>query len=298
MKLRSFNRFFAEAFQSVRRNAVMSVASIVTIALTLFVCGVFGIIVLNLHHFSKDIEKTVEIQAFLDETVTAADRDAVETEIMALPGVVKIEFVSKDLGLENMAKRLGQTPESLKSSLGGNPLPDSYLVRVANADDVVPVAGLLENVSRVEEVNYGGGVVEKMFSVLQWVRYFGIGVIAFLIVASIIIVAFNIKMTVANRKWEIVIMRYVGASNWYIRWPFCIAGMLMGLFGALIAVGILYVSYGFAINYVNEVLVFSNLVSGTVTLTYMYIGMLVLGLVLGSAGSLLSLNVYLRERSC
>ncbi len=297
MKLRSFNRLFPEAFQSIRRNAVMSIASIVTIALTLFVCGVFAIIVLNLSSLSREIESTVEIQAFMDENITATETSDLKADIMSLSGVVSLEFVSKEDGLENMAKRLGQTVPELEASLGGNPLPDSYLVQVASADDVAPVAELLADMPLISEVQYGEGVVDKMFSILKWVRYFGVGIIAFLIVASIIIVAFNIKMTVANRKWEIIIMRYVGASNWYIRWPFCIAGMLMGLIGAIIAVGILYLSYSLVINYVNDILVFSNLVSGTGQLLYLYGGMLLLGLILGSAGSLISLNVYLKERN-
>ncbi len=297
MKLRSFSRFFVEAFQSIRRNLAMSIASVATIALTLFICGVFAIIVLNIDHFAGEIESTVEIQAFIDENTDDNTLNEIKTDIENLSGVETVTFVSKEEAIESMAKRLNQTSQELLDSLGSNPLPDSYLVQVATADDVVPTADKLEKVNGISQVKYGEGTVEKMFSLLNWVRYFGIGVIIFLTIASIIIVAFNIKMSVASRRWEITIMRYVGASNWYIRWPFCIAGMIMGLIGGLISVGILYGAYMLVIDKINAIMVFSNLVTPNMYFIYIFSAMVIMGIILGSLGSIVSLNVYLKEKS-
>lgn len=297
MKLRSFSRFFVEAFQSIRRNLAMSIASVATIALTLFICGVFAIIVLNIDHFAGEIESTVEIQAFIDENTDDNTLNEIKTDIENLSGVETVTFVSKEEAIESMAKRLNQTSQELLDSLGSNPLPDSYLVQVATADDVVPTADKLEQVNGISQVKYGEGTVEKMFSLLNWVRYFGIGVIIFLTIASIIIVAFNIKMSVASRRWEITIMRYVGASNWYIRWPFCIAGMIMGLIGGLISVGILYGAYMLVIDKINAIMVFSNLVTPNMYFIYIFSAMVIMGIILGSLGSIVSLNVYLKEKS-
>lgn len=297
MKLRSFSRFIVEAFQSIRRNFAMSLASVATIALTLFICGVFAIIVLNIDHFAGEIESTVEIQAFIDEGTDENGLAAIQADIEGINGVESVTFVSKDTALESTAKRMNQTSQELLDSLGSNPLPDSYLVQVATADDVVPTAERLENVAGVSQVKYGEGTVEKMFSLLNWVRYFGIGVIAFLTIASIIIVAFNIKISVASRRWEITIMRYVGASNWYIRWPFCIAGMIMGLLGGLISVGILYGVYMLIIDKINEFMIFSNLVAPNMYFVYIFSAMVIMGIILGSLGSIVSLNVYLKEKS-
>lgn len=297
MKLRSFSRFIVEAFQSIRRNFAMSLASVATIALTLFICGVFAIIVLNIDHFAGEIESTVEIQAFIDEGTDENGLAAIQADIEGINGVESVTFVSKDTALESTAKRMNQTSQELLDSLGSNPLPDSYLVQVATADDVVPTAERLEHVGGVSQVKYGEGTVEKMFSLLNWVRYFGIGVIAFLTIASIIIVAFNIKISVASRRWEIAIMRYVGASNWYIRWPFCIAGMIMGLLGGLISVGILYGVYMLIIDKINEFMIFSNLVAPNMYFVYIFSAMVVMGIILGSLGSIVSLNVYLKEKS-
>lgn len=297
MKLRSFSRFIVEAFQSIRRNFAMSMASVATIALTLFICGVFAIIVLNIDHFAGEIESTVEIQAFIDEGTDENGLASIKTDIEAIKGVEAVNFVSKDDALESTAKRMNQTSQELLDSLGSNPLPDSYLVQVATADDVVPTAERLENVSGVYQVKYGEGTVEKMFSLLNWVRYFGIGIIVFLTIASIIIVAFNIKMSVASRRWEITIMRYVGASNWYIRWPFCIAGMIMGLIGGIISVGILYGVYMLIIDKINEIMIFSNLVAPNMYFVYIFSAMVIMGIILGSLGSIVSLNVYLKEKS-
>lgn len=297
MKLRSFNRFFVEAFQSLRRNLAMTIASIVTIALTLFVCGVFAVIVLNIDHFAGEIESSVEVQVFMEDGLGETDRLALEDEIRTLPGVASLTFVSKDDALRSMADRLGDTPEGLLDSLGSNPLPDSYLIQANTADDVIPTAEQVETLDGVDDVSYGEGTVEKMFSLLKWVRYFGIGLIIFLTVASVIIIAFNIKITVANRRAEITIMRYVGASNWYVRWPFCIAGMVMGLFGGVISVGLLYGAYSLIIDKLNELLAFANLMAPNMYFLYLYIAMVIAGVFLGSTGSLISLNVYLKERA-
>ena len=296
MKLRSFSRFFVEASQSLRRNILMTIASVATIALTLFVCGVFSILVLNINKFANDIESTVEIQAFLEEGLDSQAAADLVGEIQAIEGVESVTFISKEEALANMAEQLEETPETLLSSLGRNPLPDSYMVTAASADDVAPVAEKVEALSGVAEAQYGDDTVDNLFQMLKWVRYFGIALIIFLIIASVVIVAFNIKVTVASRKSEIIIMRYVGASNWYIRWPFCIAGIVMGLIGGAIAVGLLYGAYSLFFDQFSSTLVFMSLVRINREFYYLFAGMLLFGVLLGSAGSLLSLNVYLKER--
>ena len=297
MKLRSFRRFFVEAFQSLRRNLAMSIASIATIALTLFVCGVFTVLVMNVDKFAGDIESTVEIQAFIEEGVESAAATEMMSTIRDIEGVDTVTFVSREEALADMADQLEETPEDLLASLGQNPLPDSYMITVDDADLVAPVAEQVEGLAGVEDAKYGGETIDNLFTMLKWVRYFGIALIAFLVIASIVIVAFNIKITVASRKSEIFIMRYVGASNWYIRWPFCIAGMVMGFFGGVIAVVLLYGTYSLMIDQLSSLLVFMNLVSVNMDFVYMFGAMILMGIFLGSAGSLLSLNVYLKERA-
>ena len=297
MKLRSFRRFFVEAFQSLRRNLAMSIASIATIALTLFVCGVFTVLVMNVDKFAGDIESTVEIQAFIEEGVESAAATEMMSTIRDIEGVDTVTFVSREEALADMADQLEETPEDLLASLGQNPLPDSYMITVDDADLVAPVAEQVEGLAGVEDAKYGGETIDNLFTMLKWVRYFGIALIAFLVIASIVIVAFNIKITVASRKSEIFIMRYVGASNWYIRWPFCIAGMVMGFFGGIIAVALLYGAYSLVIDQLSGLLVFMSLVSVNMDFVYIFAAMILMGIFLGSAGSLLSLNVYLKERA-
>ncbi|MBQ2764583.1 MAG: permease-like cell division protein FtsX [Firmicutes bacterium] len=296
MKLRSFRRFFVEAFQSMFRNLAMTIASIATIALTLFVCGVFSVIVLNVDKFAGDIESTVEIQAFVEETADEQSASELMGIIRDIEGVNTVTFVSKEEALADMAVQLEETPEGLLSSLGQNPLPDSYMVTVDDAELVAPVAAELEGLAGIESARYGGETIDNLFTMLKWVRYFGLALIVFLVIASIVIVAFNIKITVASRKSEIFIMRNVGASNWYIRWPFCIAGMIMGLFGGMIAVALLYGAYSLLVEQLGSVLVFMNLVSVNMAFVYIFLAMVIFGIFLGSAGSMVSLNVYLKER--
>lgn len=296
MKLRSFRRFFVEAFQSMGRNFAMTMASVATIALTLFVCGVFSVLVLNINKFAGDIESTVEIQAFIDDGVDADGATALLASIRDIDGVNTVTFISKEEALADMASQLEETPEGLLDSLGENPLPDSYMITVDSAEYVSPVAEKIVGLTGISDAKYGEDTVDNLFTMLKWVRYFGIALIIFLVVASIVIVAFNIKITVASRKSEIVIMRYVGASNWYIRWPFCIAGMVMGFFGGIIAVALLYGAYSLFIDQLGSVLMFMSLVKINMQFVYMFAAMVLFGIFLGSAGSMLSLNVYLKER--
>ncbi len=296
MKLRSFRRFFVEAFQSMGRNFAMTMASVATIALTLFVCGVFSVLVLNINKFAGDIESTVEIQAFIDDSVDADGATALLSSIRDIDGVNTVTFISKEEALADMANQLEETPEGLLDSLGENPLPDSYMITVDSAEYVSPVAEKVVGLTGISDAKYGEDTVDNLFTMLKWVRYFGIALIIFLVVASIVIVAFNIKITVASRKSEIVIMRYVGASNWYIRWPFCIAGMVMGFFGGIIAVALLYGAYSLFIDQLGSVLMFMSLVKINMQFVYMFAVMVLFGIILGSAGSMVSLNVYLKER--
>lgn len=296
MKLRSFRRFFVEAFQSMFRNLAMTIASIATIALTLFVCGVFTVIVMNVDKFAGDIESTVEIQAFVEDGIDEASATALVTSVREMEGVDTVTFVSREEALADMAGQLEETPESLLSSLGRNPLPDSYMITVESADLVAGVAEKVEALAGVEDAKYGGETIDNLFVMLKWVRYFGLGLIAFLAIASVVIVAFNIKITVASRKSEIFIMRNVGASNWYIRWPFCIAGMIMGLIGGVISVALLYGAYSLLVEQLGSVLVFMNLVTVNMDFIYIFAAMLIFGIILGSVGSMVSLNVYLKER--
>ncbi len=296
MKLRSFRRFFVEAFQSLGRNLAMTIASIATIALTLFVCGVFTVLLMNVDKFASDIESTVEVQAFIADDISATAAANLISDIRGMNGVETVTFISKEEALADMAAQLEETPADLLDSLGSNPLPDSYMITVADPDEVATIAEKVETLSGISDAKYGEDTVDNMFTMLKWVRYFGIGLIILMIIASIVIVAFNIKITVASRKWEIVIMRYVGASNWYIRWPFCIAGMVMGFLGGIVSVGLIYGAYSIVIDKLSSVLVFMNLVSFNMSFVYMFLVMIVFGVFLGSAGSLLSLNVYLKER--
>ena len=297
MKLRSFSRFFIEAFQSMRRNLPMTIASVATIALTLFVCGVFTVLVMNVNKFAGDIESTVEIQAFVEEDLDAKSAAKLVSSLRGIEGVNTVTFISREEALADMAAQLEETPESLLSSLGSNPLPDSYMIVVDTAENVAPIAEKVEGLAGISDAQYGGDTVDNLFIMLKWIRYFGIALIAFLVIASIVIVAFNIKITVASRKSEITIMRYVGASNWYIRWPFCIAGMVMGLFGGIIAVALIYGAYSLFVEQLGSVLMFMSLVKINMDFVYMFIIMVLVGILLGSAGSLLSLNVYLKERA-
>lgn len=293
MKIRTIGYFFKESLVSLKRNGWMSFASVLTVAISLFVCGVFFLLVLNVNNVADNIESSVEIRAYLQEDTSEEDIDAVKKQIEALPGVKSVDFISRDEALNSLKSQFGDKGDLL-DALGDNPLPNSFTVKTKTADDAVPVAQSMENTNYFEKVRYGQGMVEKLLALISWVRLLGVGIMALLGVAAVVLVAITIRLTVYARKKEITIMKYVGATDWFIRWPFFLEGLFLGLIGSLVAVLLLFWSYSSLLENVSVSLAFIQLVSEPDLLWKISMGMIVAGTSLGALGSVISLRKFLK----
>ncbi len=293
MSVQSWIYYFKEAFGSIRRNIWMSFASTGVVTVTLLIFGTFLLTATNLAVMTKNLETTVEISVFLDKEIKDDDRVLLGRELAATKHVESARFVSKEEGLKQLQREMGWEDEDLEV-LGANPLPDAYYVRVDSPANVDLLARTITRMEGVETVRYGKDIVEKLFRLTQALRYTGIVLIVLLAFAAVFIIANTIKLTVVARRKEISIMKSVGATNWFIRWPFALEGLILGLVGSLIATGVLFWGYQWVQVKVSELLPFIVLVKDANLLGMNYWTVISLGCLLGLVGSAVSIRRYLK----
>ena len=294
MKPRTLKYFFKEALKSMKRNGLMTLASISTVALSLFMLGVFLCGVINLNNMASSLENQVQLSIYLKDGLTTDQIMAVGKQIKAIPNLKHLEFVNKEQAMKEFKARLGDQ-QQLVNALGDvNPLPNSYVLTFDNPSDVKATAKLATTFQGVENTHYGQDIVEELFRITQVIRIGGIVLIAFLAAATLFIISNTIRLTVFARRKEIAIMKYVGATNGFIRWPFLIEGMLLGLVGAVIAVLCVGEFYHFITMEVSESLAFFPLVPRFPFFYDVAIYILGGGIIVGAIGSTISLKQYMK----
>lgn len=285
--------YLKQALISMRRNLGMGVASVATIAVALLILGGFVLIILNASRMTTAVESQMEIAAFLKVDASQKDVDGVGYLIRQLPGVSSVELVTKEQGLAQVGPALGGESQLLAALGGENPLPDYYRVKVERPEQVIPTAQAIARMPHVDEVRYGQGTIEKLLAFTRWLRLIGTTLLVALSLAAVFLVANTIRISVYAKKREISVMRYVGATNWFIRWPFIIEGFLLGALGGGIAVFILMLGYQTMLNYVQSTLNFIPWVTDPALMRDMVLGLVALGAVVGVLGSIISMRRYL-----
>jgi len=294
MTARTVEYFIREAFSSLRHNGLMSIASVSTVALSLLILGMFLIMVLNLNHMASTLESQVQISVYLQDGLNDRDTREIGTRITKIPGVVQVNFVSKDQALTRFKQRLGEQQGILTVLGDTNPLPDAFEVKVDKPENVKPVAQAAGKLKGVENARFGQEIIEQLFALTRMIRLFGLALIVFLALAALFIISNTIRITVFARRKEIGIMKYVGATDAFIRWPFLIEGMILGSVGALIAVFLLIEAYTVLTTQVYQKLLFLPLIPKYPFLTYVSILLVVAGTVIGALGSTISLRRFMK----
>jgi len=294
MRLRNVCYYIREAFQSILRNSWLSVASVGVVAVSLLILGSSLLLVLNASNMAANLEASVEISLFLKDKTTSAQIKELEEKLKAMPGVAQVEFVPKQRALEEMKKNLGDNKDILAGLEDKNPLPDAFRVKTQAVEQVAPLARQMESFEQVEQVRYGQGVVENLMTFSHWVRTAGMVIMVLLGVAAVFLIATTIRLSVFARRREIGVMKFLGATNWFIRLPFLLEGMFLGLAGSLLAVIIVYYAYFSLISSVQISLPFMQLVSDRKLIMPLMEGLLALGLVIGAAGSMISVHRFLK----
>lgn len=294
MKVRTIEYYIREVFISLRRNNWMSVASIGTVAVSLFIFGMFLMMVMNMNKLAENMESQVQINVYLLDKVDREQARDIEKDLKEIEGVESVGFVTKDEAMERFKDRLGDQKTLLDALDETNPLPDSFEVTVTNPDLVKIAAEKMEKIDGVECAKYGQDVMEHLFEITRLLRIFGFTLMLVLAFATLFIISNTIRLTVFARRKEIAIMKYVGATDWFIRWPFVMEGMVLGLFGSIIAAMVLRTAYTAMAEKVYETLAFFPLIPEQPFLTYITIVVVISGMVVGAIGSAVSIKKFLK----
>ncbi|KUK09436.1 MAG: Cell division protein FtsX [Caldanaerobacter subterraneus] len=293
MLFRNFRYFIKEGFSNLARNRLMTVASVTSVMAALVILGMFLLIILNVNHMAYQVESQLELKAFLKDDLSGEQIQRIGEEIKGIDGVSSVVFESKEQALEKFKKQLGEKSYLLEGLEKDNPLPQSYIVKVKDANLIKDIADEIKGINGVDKVSYGQDVVEKLLGIIRIIRIVGLAIISILFVISIVIISNTIKLGVFARRREINIMKYIGATDWFIRWPFLIEGIVLGLLGALLSVGVLALMYGYTLDYVNSRLIVFNLLPLSDVIKDMALYFALLGSLIGAIGSGLSIKRFL-----
>lgn len=243
MKFRNIKRHLREGIKNVFRNGWMSVASIAAVTVTLILVGAFLALMLNLNQMAANIEDDVEVSVHIDRTAAEDEIKVLGEELEKIDKVESVVFSSKDDELDKLIDSMGEEGQSWELFEQDNPLNHAFIVRAENPNDTIPIASAIESLDYVDEVVYGQDVVERLFTFNKYARTIGLVLIVGLVFTAIFLISNTIKLTIMARSKEIGIMKLVGATNGFIRWPFFVEGLLLGVFGALIPVGMILGGY-------------------------------------------------------
>jgi cell division transport system permease protein len=293
MKIKRIKYYFIESIKNLARNRVMVVASIGTVAASLFILGIFLILALNVNNAAESIGKTLEIKVYLKDEVTTLKRMELERDIKNIKGVTEVVYISKEQALEDLKKKLGENKAIAEGFEMDNPLPQSFVIKVEKPELISKVSYEISKLDGIEKIYDGKGIVEKLIKFTNIVRvasYFLMGILA---IISAFLISNTIKLAVYARRREISIMKYLGATDWFIKWPFVIEGILLGLLGSVLSILVLFFSYQYLTNNVSLNLLLFNFVSAQSLLSFILQKFILMGALIGGFGSYLAVKRYL-----
>jgi len=297
VKLRTGKFFIREGFGSLKRNRTMSAAAITSVIASLLVIGIFFIIVLNIDYAATKLESQIEMMVYLNDGLSENIVSTMGTEIRSINGVQSVEFISKTVALKNLEKNWGENSYLLEGLDGDNPLPDAFLITLSDPTLASGVAMSVSSISNIEKVVYGKEELAKLLSTTYVLRMSSVVIILILLFISIFIIANTIKLTLYARRREIGIMKFVGATDWFVRMPFIIEGIIVGVIGAATASVILGFAYYYCSGLVkNQMIGFMSisLMPFNQIITSMVMLLITVGIIIGAAGSFVSVRKFIR----
>ncbi|TCI22372.1 permease-like cell division protein FtsX [Exiguobacterium sp. SL-9] len=299
MIFKSGIRHLREGFKGTLRNGWMTFAAVSAVTITLLLVGVFALVMFNVNEISENVENDVEIQVFVTRTAEEGNVEKLGENLEQIPGVASVTFSSKEDELENFRNQLGEDANAYGTVEKDNPLHDRYIVKASDPLNTETVADAVQSLANVDKVTYGQDYIDKMFAFFNGIRIGGLVLIVGLTLMAMFLISNTIKMTIFSRRREIEIMRLVGAKNSFIRWPFFIEGLLLGVLGALIPIAVIYFGYDVAYSALQPSLDQLNsdifkLIDPSVLTTQVSLVLLALGAFIGIWGSTTSLGRFLK----
>lgn len=296
--------FISEGFRAMRRNGAPSIAAIVTVAITMLLLGVLVPVLETTGGKAEEVRDQVGLRVFLYDDATQAEIDALGSRLEKLAHVQSVDYVDKQEALASLKEKLSDSENNPISALNGrNPLPRSFEIQPDDIDNLETIGSALsppniegkrEPISPIiEEVRDNREDVAPLRSVTGFLKWFLIVIAALLIIASLLLVANTIRLSIYSRRREVEVMRLVGATNWFIRWPFMVEGLACGFIGGVIAIGVLFLG---KVTIVDPLADTINLISAQQTIAFakLTVILLAVAMMVSALGSGFTLRRFLR----
>ncbi|MDO4833784.1 MAG: permease-like cell division protein FtsX [Bacillota bacterium] len=294
--MKSFFYTLKQSFLQFGRNLNMSLISIFAITCMLLILSLFFIVVINISTAAETIKGDYDsIEIFLEDETGIEQADEMIIDLKTQEGVADVFYKSKEQAMAEFKERWGENGYLL-DSLEDNPLPNSVVIVIGDLEKADALAAHAEKFDGIEDVKYYKSTVDKLLEATRFVQIAAFVIMIFLIIISIVVVSNTIKLTVFNRSEEISIMKYVGATNWFIRGPFLCEGIIIGLISAVISVGLTYIAYSKIVDImgdqVYQMLSMPMVPANFLIMNFTWIFM-ALGISIGSCGSIISMRRFL-----
>lgn len=299
MKFSSIKYYFKEAFSGLLKNRLMTAASIATVAACIFIVTFSYCIISNLQYVLTQLEDSIGIAVFLNDDLSAEEINNINEQISAIDHVSQVIYISPDDALKELKKEWDEDGDILDGfDSETNPLSKSFEISLDGIEYQKDVLSKLQDMEGVRNIKHAQSETEILMKVNKGLSIVGIVVITILGIISVVIIMNTIKISVYTRRNEINIMKFVGATDWFIRWPFIIEGMLIGTIGSAIPMAVSWPIYGKAIEMIyNYVPIFKNMVKFKFSIDIFSVLLpvsLVAGILLGVIGSVSSIRKHLK----
>ena len=295
MKIRTMGRHIRDAFKSLFRNGLMTFGSVSAVSMILLIVGVFVSLLFNVIKIGSDIENDVNVRVYIDLAADQEKTDQLEAKIKELADVESVTFRSKDEELEDVTKSFAEEFSLFKND--GNPLRNAFDVKAKEPQKTSAVAKAIEGMDYVARVRYGEARADNLFRIIATARNIGAVIIVGLLALAMFLISNTIRSTIYSRRTEIEIMRLVGATKAYIRWPFFLEGGMIGLLGSIIPIGLVWSIYLWIYKGGSDFFSGSSfsLLDPNPFLIYVSLAMAAIGITIGAFGSILSMRRFLKK---
>lgn len=294
MKINTITYFIKDAFTSLKRNKTISIASVITVLITFFVLGIFMLVANNINKGINNVQNKVELKIFLKDDIKLIDQREIEIKLREIEGVKDVIYQSKEDEYKNFQATTNENEGLLKGyTLQNNPFSASLTVKLESPEYASAVSEGIKDFEGIETVGDQQELVDKIIGIVNGVKVVGFGLFVILVGVSIFLIMNTTKLTVYSRRREVGIMKFVGATDWFIRWPFVIEGMVIGLVGATLACGALFFAYNLVVNWIASQMVFVSLVSTAYILSTLSWQFMLGGIVVGGIASIIALRKFL-----
>lgn len=291
MRVSSLKYLLSEGFKNVWKNWMMSMASIGVLVLCLLLTGAAALFSMNISNALKSIESQNSITVYLNDDVETEAALEIGEKIRVLPNISNRNFYSKEEAVEKFKDELGSIFDGIKDN---NPFPHAFHVTLSDISKYNDTVDQIKKIDGVDSVVNRSELFEKLTKFDKLVSISGVFIVVVLGLVSLFILSNTIRLTMYSRRFEISIMKSVGATDWFVRIPFIVEGIIIGIISAIISATMLKLLYDVLIGYINKMIPFSHIPFSSVSLP-IFLAFIAAGVAFGLIGGLISISKYLKK---